>query len=53
MKILPELIEILTEAAKSPKVSRQMAGRVYRRDYLKTKDRPYRKYNKRHVRGEQ
>jgi len=43
MTILQELMQ-LTEAKKK-KVSKKMARRVYHRDYEKTKNKPYRKYD--------
>ena len=46
MQILKELAEIITEDTKKKKVTRRMAGAVYHRDYTKTKNRPYRKYQK-------
>ena len=36
---------ILEEKKKSSKVSRTLAGAVYHRDYVKTKKKPYRKYD--------
>lgn len=50
MELLCELLDILEEAKgkkkKSSKVSRSMAARVYHRDYVKTKSRDYRQYDK-------
>lgn len=43
MEFLRELL--LLDEAKKPKVSKKTAKSVYRRDYLKTKDKPYRKYD--------
>lgn len=44
MGILRELFDLM-EANKSTKVSKRAAKRVYHRDYVKTKNKPYRKYD--------
>lgn len=44
MSILRELIE-LTEAKKTNKTSKKSAAKVYHRDYMKTRNKPYRKYH--------
>jgi len=44
------LSEIMTEAGKVP--LRKAARSVYHRDYLKTKNRPYRKYDPKKHKGE-
>lgn len=46
METLKELVQILTESERKSKVTRRMAKNVYHRDYVKTKNRPYRKYHK-------
>lgn len=45
MKILTELLDILEEAKKKKGVTRSMRAKVYRADYIKTKHKPYRKYD--------
>lgn len=43
MEFLKELL-LISEEAKA-RVSKKAAKSVYRRDYLKTKNKPYRKYD--------
>lgn len=47
MSLLTELLVVLAEAAKPKKkrVTKAVAKRVYHRDYLRTKNKPYRKYD--------
>lgn len=48
MKLLHELLDIILEAkkkAKKAKVSKKIRSKVYHADYLRTKDKPYRKYD--------
>lgn len=47
MELLKELIKINeAQDSKSSRVTSQMAGAVYHRDYKKTKHKKYRKYDK-------
>lgn len=39
------LRELLNEAEKKKKVGKKTAALVYHRDYLKTKNKPYRQYD--------
>jgi len=39
------LRELLTEAAKKKKPLKKAAQSVYHRDYMKTRNKPYRKYD--------
>lgn len=45
MELLKELMN-LNEDSKSSRVTSQMASAVYHRDYSKTKNKKYRKYDK-------
>lgn len=46
MEMLKELLQLdEAEKKKKLKVSKKAAHAVYRRDYLKTKNKPYRKYD--------
>jgi hypothetical protein len=47
MELLVELLTIIEEAKKSPKVSRTLRAKVYHADYQKTKHKPYRKRHSR------
>ena len=48
MELLKELVKINeAEDSKSARVTGQMASAVYHRDYKKTKNKKYRKYDKR------
>lgn len=42
MKLLVELLEIIAEA----KVGKTLRQKVYHADYMKTKDKPYRQYDR-------
>jgi hypothetical protein len=45
--LIEELFDILAEAkgtSKPKKVTKKAAKSVYRRDYLRTRNKPYRKY---------
>jgi hypothetical protein len=44
MEFLKELLQ-LDEAKKKVKVSKKAVRAVYHRDYVKTKNKPYRKYD--------
>ena len=43
--LIQELSSLLNEESKPKKVSKKTAKSVYRRDYLKTRNKPYRKYH--------
>lgn len=47
MQLLRELLQLdeKAEAKKKKKVNRNAAASVYHRDYVKTKNKPYRKYD--------
>lgn len=47
MKLITELLDLvqIDEADKKSKVSKKHAAGVYHRDYVKTKHKPYRKYD--------
>lgn len=46
MQILTELLNILEEKKKKPaKVSKKIRHKVYHADYLRTKNKSYRKYD--------
>jgi hypothetical protein len=44
--VIKELLTIIAEAKKDPakKVTKKAAQKVYHRDYLRTKKKPYRQY---------
>lgn len=45
MRMLKELIALTEEEKKKSTVSKDIAAKVYHRDYVKTKKRTYRKYD--------
>ena len=45
MNILNELLQLVEQKAKKKKVTKSLRRRVYHADYLRTKDKPYRKYD--------
>lgn len=45
MQILTELLTILEAKKKPAKVSKKIRHKVYHADYLRTKNKPYRKYD--------
>ena len=48
--LLEELFTIITEKKAAPKkVTKKAAKSVYRRDYLRTRNKPYRKYEPEHT----
>ena len=46
MKLLIELLDIILEAKGKSKVTKTLRQRVYHADYEKTKDKPYRQYQR-------
>lgn len=46
MELLVELLTLIEAEKKKGKVSKTLRQKVYHADYLKTKNRPYRKHQK-------
>jgi hypothetical protein len=46
MELLVELLGLIDEAEKKAKVTKTLRQKVYHADYLKTKDKPYRQYER-------